>query len=478
MSVAHDPPSPVAPGGVACVAFSTESPHASRGDVHATDTVRMLRRSGVPSRLFHVHLDPSDTQENWARVSALVERLAGEGWKWTVFSELWTPELGVKLRDAGIGVIETRTHTFADAIFADRPDLMKHVGACATGEPLDELTDLIEIVGPRAPRPVTAIDLRIHQACGYKRTLADNPFYRDVLDAPEVAAHRGCAHCLSARPETPNAPEEVALRIVERIRSDRQVFPKLETFWMGFAETFYDALAIAFRNGRDDPAWQGITLAMQCRPDVIAQRHKEIEALAADADACGTKVRIGVVGFENFSSREIDVLNRGAPPDSLDAAASIVNRWLADPPTGLVVRGFTPSFILFTPWTQVEDLRVNLDFIFRHELWNANIERLRIGPGTPAFVKARQAGLVADGPVRAAAHPNGYSSERDIRFADPRVAAVCEGFERLRPFAFGEQPELLSGVLAAVLAAGDPATVNWDDIARSWEDVGDAARGA
>ncbi len=477
MTETADSSPPAAVGGVACVAFSTESPHASRGDVHAADTVRMLRGAGVPSRLFHVHLDPSDTAENWTRVSALVERLAAEGWKWTVFSELWTPELGQKLRAAGIGVIETRTHTFADAIFCDRPDLLKYVGECATGEPLDELTDLIEIVGPRDPRPVTAIDLRIHQACGYKRSLEDNPFYQDVFGASEVASHRGCAHCLSARPETPNVPEEVARRIVERIRSDRQVFPKLETFWMGFAETFYDALAIAFRNGRDDPAWRGITLAMQCRPDVIAQRHTEIEALAADADACGTKVRIGVVGFENYSPREIDVLNRGAAPESLDAAATIVNRWLAQPPRGLVVRGFTPSFILFTPWTRVEDLEANLQFIFRHELWNANIERLRIGPGTPAFVKARHAGLVADGPVRAAAHPNGYSSERDIRFADPRIAAVCAGFERLRPFAFGEQPELLAGVLAAVLAAPDATTMSWDDVAQSWEDVGAAARG-
>lgn len=465
-------------GGVALVAFSTESPHASRADVHAADTVRTLRRKGIPSRLFHVHLDPSDTEENTRRVDTLIERLVAEGWTWAVFAELWTPEVGQRLKAAGMGVVETRTHTFVGAIHANPFELLRHVQGCSTGQPLDELTDLIEIVGPRHPRPVTAIDLRIHQACGYKRSLVDNPFYQDVFQVPEVATHRGCAHCLSARPDTPNVPDEVAVQIVERIRADRAVFPMLETFWMGFAETFYDALAIAFRNGGDDPAWRGITLAMQCRPDVIALRHKEIEALAADADACGTKVRIGVVGFENYSAGEIDVLNRGAAPDSLDAAAAIVNRWLAEPPRGLVVRGFTPSFILFTPWTRVEDLEINLQFMFRHELRNANIERLRIGPGTPAFAKARHAGLVADGPVRPAAHPNGYSSERDIRFADPRIAAVCAGFERLRPFSFEEQPELLAGVLAAVLSATDPEAINWDAVAQSWNDVSTAARGA
>jgi hypothetical protein len=184
---------------------------------------------------------------------------------------------------------------------------------------------------------------------------------------------------------------------------------------------------------------------------------------------------IGVVGFENFSPREIDVLNRGAAPEFLDAAATILNRWLVNTPPGLGVRGFTPSFIMFTPWTRVEDLEINLEFIARHGFWNANIERLRMGPGTPAFAKAQKAGLVADGPVRAAAHPNGYSSEREIRFADPTVAAIAAGFERLRPFAFKEQPELLVGVLATVQAARDPAEVDWDGVSRAWEDLGTAA---
>jgi hypothetical protein len=469
---------PVPGGGVAFIAFSTESPHASRGDVHLADMARALRRAGVPSRLFHVHLDPRDTVENARRVGGLVERLIAEHWRWAAFRELWTPELGEQLLAAGVGVIETRSHTFPRAIFAEGVDILQHVRDCITGQPLDELSDLIEIVGPRNPRPITAIDLRINVACGYKRALAENPFYRDVMSAPEVATHRGCAHCLSARPDVQSTREQTARMLVERIRSDRQVFPALETFWLGFAETFYDALAFAFQTGRGDPAWRGITLAMQCRPDVIAQRASEIEALAADADACGTKLRIGVVGYENFSPREIEVLNRGAAPEKLDAAADILKRWLVKTPPGLVVRDYTPSFILFTPWTKVEDLEINLERIFTHDLWDANIERLRIGPSAPAFIKALRDGLIADGPVRAAAHPNGYSSEREVRFADARVAAICAGFERLRPLAFNEQPELLARVIEFVRAASDPAAIDWDSIARSWEAVGTAAHGA
>jgi hypothetical protein len=464
-------------GGVAFVALSTESPYHSRGNVYLADAARSLRRQGFPSRLFQVQLAGNAGEaENEQRLERLVERLVAERCRWAVFDELWTPDLGRQLQAAGIGIIETRRKTFEDARFVNDADLPAAVRECGTGRPLHEFANLVEIVGPREPRPVSSIDLRVAHACGYKRALSENAFYRDVLGAPEVAAHRGCAYCVSALPSAGGTPDQIAARILDRIRTDRQAFPAVDTIWMAFAETYYDALSIAFRTWRDDPAWHGITLAMQCRPDVIAARSKEIETLAADALACGTQLRIGVVGFENFSPREILVLNRGAAPEQLDAAADILNGWLREPPAGLLVHGFTPSFILFTPWTTLEDIELNLQRIALHGLWSANIERLRIGTGTPVFAKAERDGLVADGPVRAAAHPNGYSSERDISFVDPRVAAVSGGFERLRPYAMSEQAELLSGLIASVRATSEPRSLDWDAVARTWEEVGAAAR--
>jgi hypothetical protein len=464
--------------GVAFIAFSTESPYHSRGNAYLADAARSLRQRKVPSRLFHVHLAPVGGDENNRRVARLVERLSAEQCRWAVFDEVWTPELGRQLMAAGIGVIETRIHTLPDSVFCKEPDLIDYVRDCMTDEALDEYANLVEIVGPANPKPVTSIDLRVSHACGYKQTLADNAFYRDVLEVPDVAKHRGCAYCLSARPESAATATDLAKQILERIRSDRQTFPEVDTFWMAFAETYYDALAIAFRTTQGDPAWQGLTLSMQCRPDVIAKREKEIEALAADAAKCGTRVRIGVAGFENRSPHDILVLNRGAAPEYLEAAASILNRWSAHQPPGLVAKGFTPSFILFTPWTRVEDLEINLDFITRHGFSQANIERLRIGPGTPAFAKALHDGLIIDGPVRPAAHPNGYTSEREFRFVDDRVGAISAGFERLRPFALSEQPELLAGVMTTVLAAEDPAAIDWNDVADAWDDVRAAAGGS
>src|SRR5579862_6121762 len=216
-------------GLVAVVALSTESPHHSRGNVYLADTVRALRLQGFPSRLFQVQLAGNAGEaENDRRLKHLIDRLAGEGCRWVVFDELWTPDLGRQLLDAGIGVIETRRRTFEGSVFSTERELPAAVRDCRTEHPLDEFADLVEIVGPHDRQPVSSIDLRIPHACGYKRTLADNPFYSDVLDAPEVGAHRGCAYCVSAMPNAGGTAEQLARRILDRIRVDRQVFPAVE----------------------------------------------------------------------------------------------------------------------------------------------------------------------------------------------------------------------------------------------------------
>src|SRR4051794_221688 len=140
-------------GGVAFVAFSTESPYHSRGNVYLADAARSLRQQRIPSRLFHVHLAPHSGNENQRRFDRLVQRLTAEGCAWAVFDEVWTPDLGKQLIAAGIGVIETRIHTLSEAVFCRDDDLVAHVRDCMVESAIDEYADLVEIVGPTNPRP-------------------------------------------------------------------------------------------------------------------------------------------------------------------------------------------------------------------------------------------------------------------------------------------------------------------------------------
>jgi hypothetical protein len=463
-------------GGVALIAFSTQSPRGARADAHLADIGRDLRGRGIPSRVFHVHFDPSNTDENARRVDRLLTRIREDGCRFAVSHEFWSVDVARRLSDSGLGLLELRARTIEESRQIAGQLLHQAVGECAVGSALNETAALIEPIGLPAGEALTQADLNVRQACGYKNRLRDNPFYRQIADTAAMSDYRGCAHCLNAIPAGVGSEEEVADRIVYQVRRDREVLPDLRTVWVAFAETFFDALGIAFQRTRGDALWHGLSFAMQCRPDVLAKRWPDLERVAGHAAACETELRVAVVGFENFSPREIDVLNRGAPPEDLEAAVGVMRRWEQQPPPGLRVQGWIPSFILFTPWTRPEDLQVNLDFIERQGLWDANIERLRVGQGTAVFELAQHEGLVVDGPVRTSAHPNGYFAEREIRFVDARVAATAAGFERLRPFAHGSQPELLAGVLATVLAAGDPAALDWDGIVGTWDEVQAATR--
>jgi hypothetical protein len=459
---------------VALVAFSTESSYGPRVDGELLDMGRRLRRVGLPSVLFQVHLHPTDDAENARRIDDLFVRLRAGGYGHVVCLEVWTAGFGERLVAEGLHVIECRTASFAGATFD--PSLGSILGQhVAGGASLEEYAGLVELVGLPPSNAVENVDLQGGDACSYQRSIDTNPFFADLAGDERFAGHRGCAYCFSAHRPPGALPPGPALtkpqRLLHELRARRAMFPALKTVWMPFAEVFYDDLAAAFASSGGDPVWRGLTMSMQCRPDVIVTRCADIERLGRLAHEAGTVIRIAVVGFENFSPAEIQRLNRGVTPDDLRAAAVILAQWRREPEAGLDVRGYVPSFILFTPWTSLEDLELNLHEIEANGLSNANVERMRLGGLTPLHEMARRAGLTESGRVRLAIHPNGYMSEAGYRFQDARVAAVSAGFETLKPLALADQAPLLAAIVESVKRSADPALIDWRKVAAAWEEL-------
>src|SRR5262249_28283533 len=136
-----------------------------------------------------------------------------------------------------------------------------------------------------------------------------------------------------------------------------------------------------------------------------------------------------------------------------------------------------PSFILFTPWTTLEDLQHNLAEIEQNGLANANIERLRLGRATPLYEIARRAGLTTEEPVRLAVHPNGYLAEAAFRFQDARVGAACAGLDALKSLAFSDQAPLLAAIVDAVVRSPDPTRIDWPGVAATWRRIQERVAG-
>jgi hypothetical protein len=472
----------VARDGVAFLAFSTQSSYGARVDWELLSLGRTLRRRGIPSVLFQVHYDATDEAENNRRTDELVSRILSGAFAWVVCSEVWTADLGRRLLDAGVRIIERRARSLPESLLDPSLDTLLGPSVGTTRNqttsrpPLDEYRGLVELLGLPPTDAVTNVDLTMSEACSYKATIDSNPFFAELADDPSFAGHRGCAYCFNGHRMPAEAPpgapvRDKADRLLDELRSRRAMLPGLKTVWMPFAEAFYDGLLEAFDRSTGDPVWHGLTMSMQCRPDVIVSRRADIELLARKAERAQTVIKIAVVGYENFSPAELQRMNRGVTPADLASAAAILGSWARDPIPGLDVKGYIPSFILFNPWTTLEDLELNLREIQRHGLASANIERMRIGSATPLYEMARRAKLTSSGPVRLAVHPNGYFSETGYSFRDARVAAASDGLDALKSLGFADQAPLLVAIVDAVRRSEDPARIDWKQIAAAWKSI-------
>jgi hypothetical protein len=203
--------------------------------------------------------------------------------------------------------------------------------------------------------------------CGNRRSLGHNPYFKGV-DLGTVAAHRGCSFCSSARMPSLTPPGEDLKTIIER-----QFRGILETAGTagrnkGIFE-FYDFQAFRRFNEVFD-----LVLRLRVPPavflfnprldDVLRVRHRIRKTLPALAQA-GHEVRFLSMGIENFSERENRRLNKGISLVQVDEFLALTKKWATAYPG--VFRPFKAGhdkvelgFILFTPWTTLTDIRLNL----------------------------------------------------------------------------------------------------------------------
>lgn len=203
--------------------------------------------------------------------------------------------------------------------------------------------------------------------CAYRRTLADNPFFDSVDLGGEE--HRGCSFCACATSPPVTAPQTRILPLIERqlrriLRTagrtgrnkGRYEFFDIRAFWR-FDELF--ALVLSLKMP------PSIFLFNPRIDDVIRQRARIERVLPALAKA-GHEVRMLSMGVENFSERENTRFNKRISLKQVDEFLALTKEWGAAYPG--VFRPFKAGhaavelgFILFTPWTTLADIRVNLE---------------------------------------------------------------------------------------------------------------------
>ncbi len=282
------------------------------------------------------------------------------------------------------------------------------------------------------------VPLLVGPECSYHRSLAGNPWFQGV-DCSELNFSGGCSFCLhqDRTDRLPTlAPEELALRqvrdAVETIESevcDRDflvrgvnLLPVLDKLAVGLSEEGVSGCRFFVTSRLDSVVvWEA---ALRCALDHFSRS--------------GNSLHLWSIGVENLSEEENLRFNKGLTSRAVEQGVRLVHKLAEDYPEIFGFSGF--GFILFTPWTTLDDLRQNargfrsLGFTdMSRYLWTA----LQLLPGQPITRLAETQGLVVKNMEDLRADSGCITSWDDVeipwRFRDQRVRQVYHVCRRLVP---------------------------------------------
>ena len=265
--------------------------------------------------------------------------------------------------------------------------------------------------------------LMLNMGCPY-RGAANASVFLDGLTLPTTWGASGCTFCNVGPYEAQSASDRAAL-IETQLRAlathgDYERLVVIDEFVFRDLVTLAEAI-VAY-------APRGVEVMVRARVDYLETYHDELIQALQRLDGHGSLTPY-LVGFENFSDDELRRYNKGqSAAQTLSAAKTLIalsKRWEN--------LNLSPSqgFILFGPWTTLEDLKRNADALaavdFRTLRGGITRSKLRLNPDAALVARARADGLLIDTHRRSDednAAATGYQAELPYRFADKRTEAV------------------------------------------------------
>jgi hypothetical protein len=326
----------------------------------------------------------------------------------------------------------------------------------------------VELVNPDFRPAREWLTLFGDPSCVWRRDVTEEPSLAGcALPADGTVERRGCSFCTlsKARPRLPRARVwPVVKRQLERLarlRPGARDFIVQDQAPLGFLP---ELLRLA-----SDLGLAGATFHLQGRADVYLKRRRLFEACLDQARERGLKLSPYLVGIENFSDRELAILHKGTTGARNLAFLEALDAWRARFGEALAMHDLTFGFLLWNPWTRMEDLRLNLEVLQRVRMHRFRgdeiVTRLRLYPSLPLHHKAAADGLLLPAYEHAflsSAARYGYEAEQPWRHADLKVQRAAELtfdlYEARKPI---DQYAFLGLVLEFVEGLGAEALERW-----------------
>ncbi|MFH1532970.1 MAG: DUF483 domain-containing protein [Pseudomonadota bacterium] len=271
--------------------------------------------------------------------------------------------------------------------------------------------------------------------CSYRRTVTSNPRF-DGVDLSGCLDAVGCSFCA-----IPSA--EVRIGGFSRDRAARQLAALHGTLpgnvrLIGDAALLHAADIVELILATDLP---GAGWEFDARADTILRSGDVLREALTRCAGSGHRLHLSLIGVENFSRPELERFNKGLTPlQNLEAVELLLRLEMEFPKHFRFREHGGISMILFTPWTTLEDLQINLATVRNGRLEGLSgkllASRLRLLDALPVTALARRDGLLTEGYGDRAfdtAGLNLYDAELPWRFADPAVEDACSVLIRFPP---------------------------------------------
>lgn len=404
-----------------------------------------LAREGVPNDIFETVLPPigDGGAEDLSSLDALAAQIQGK-YPVCAYVRLWSETVFQRLRELLPGVVWVylgdprvaftgTTHSIALGQVGTLAALARAAAQGVTPPPeafaippialerAHKADNLTRITLGRERRPDRPAVVHGSPGCAYGQDVRENPFFKDV-PFPENGrvVLRGCSFCATGG--VPRLPAGEVLRSAldqldhilatepdtARVQiNDQNPFPYLVPFVERAAE----------RAGRP------LEILIETRADWFLGAMPVMERALQSAERAGHRVLLFLMGLENLSQKELDLYNKGVTVEQNERAVHECRRLKKKYPRSYSDTPAAFGFVLYNPWTELGDLRLNLAAVERTGLteFRGQIARskLRLYPDTALYYKALHEGLVTERfPYEAmdSARRYGYEAEVPWRF--------------------------------------------------------------
>ncbi|MEC9073334.1 MAG: hypothetical protein VX938_13170, partial [Myxococcota bacterium] len=260
------------------------------------------------------------------------------------------------------------------------------------GPPLDLAYDAAQVYGLTPSEAGDTRYLVLNMGCPY-RGAANESGFLDGLDLPTTWGASGCTFCNVGPYERQTADQRrLLMRTQLEALAQRGPYSRLvvqDEYIFRDLDVLVDLIV--------ELGPPHVDLMVRARVDYLESCLPQLERALETLGERGTVIPY-LIGFENFSNHELQRYNKGQTADEIEAGIARLDALGATYPNFRV----SPSqgFILFGPWTTLEDLEANAEAFRRvgFQRFRGRITRskLRLNPDAALVARARADGLLQD----------------------------------------------------------------------------------